>query len=611
MSRDDLRALTADQLARLANRGLVNRAAADLDAGRGPTVEEADGTLTGVFPDGARAVIGRDAARPLGTCTCGASMCRHRVGTVLAYQRAAPAAAEAEAWDPGAVTDEVLRAACPEDAFRRAEALLRGSCVVTTEPGTVPVARLPTCTVQFMVPRELAFARCDCARTTGCEHVVLAVWAFRARPDGGVAELGAASGASPSVLDAVEAALVAWVTRGVAEHGPELATARIAAERAGYVWLADGLEALERQREWYADRSARFDAAACAYGVGELAARIRTAARRGELPPAFVLGASEAREAVVDTMRWLGLGARLDADGDRRSVEVFLADPLDGEVLVVLKDWTFPEAAPNGPALGEKYASSRMSLSALAGQEVVVRGARRRANGVVDLGTARSMKPTVYAGPPRWGELPEPLRVPDLAAHARRIAEMPPSVLGPRRLGGRIRVLAVEAVDDAGYVAADQEAVAVVRDAAGARARVRTTWRTVAPGAPSALLSAVDEGLRFVAGELRQRTDGWDLAAVGLATDARQITPDLAPERPIRTAPAAALPEEPVAALVRSAADLVERAAHQGLRAIDPGPVARRLEEGGMRRLAAAVRGAVDPRGLLDLAVVMAVAGDR
>jgi hypothetical protein len=118
-------------------------------------------------------------------------------------------------------------------------------------------------------------------------------------------------------------------------------------------------------------------------------------------------------------------------------------------------------------------------------------------------------------------------------------------------------------------------------------------------------------GLGYVAGELRQRTEGWFLGGVGLATDPRQITPDLSPERPIRTAPAAPLPEEPVAALVRSAADLVERAAHQGLRAIDPTPVAQRLEEAGMRRLAAAVRGAVDPRGLLDLAVVVAVAGDR
>ncbi|MEU6239160.1 hypothetical protein ABZ885_40075, partial [Kitasatospora sp. NPDC047058] len=53
--RADLLALTPDTLAALANRGLVKRAAKDVDSGAGPQVEcAADGSVLGVHPDGSR-----------------------------------------------------------------------------------------------------------------------------------------------------------------------------------------------------------------------------------------------------------------------------------------------------------------------------------------------------------------------------------------------------------------------------------------------------------------------------------------------------------------------------------------------------------------------------
>ena len=53
MTRTDLLALTPDTLAALANRGLVKRAAKDLDAGAGPDLEvTGDHTVHGRFPDG-------------------------------------------------------------------------------------------------------------------------------------------------------------------------------------------------------------------------------------------------------------------------------------------------------------------------------------------------------------------------------------------------------------------------------------------------------------------------------------------------------------------------------------------------------------------------------
>lgn len=92
MTRHDLLALTPDTLASLANRGLVKRAAKDLDAGKGPAVSVgADGSVLGRFTDGTEAVLAPGAGLEPANCTCDApGVCRHLIATVLGYQRTAP-----------------------------------------------------------------------------------------------------------------------------------------------------------------------------------------------------------------------------------------------------------------------------------------------------------------------------------------------------------------------------------------------------------------------------------------------------------------------------------------------------------------------------------------
>ncbi|MFD7735876.1 hypothetical protein ACFV6F_36505 [Kitasatospora phosalacinea] len=97
--RADLLALDADTLAALANRGLVKRAARELEAGAGPSVAlGADGEVSAAFPDGSRTALPVGVPLEGGTCSCPApGVCRHLVGLVLAYQaqaRTEPPAAE-------------------------------------------------------------------------------------------------------------------------------------------------------------------------------------------------------------------------------------------------------------------------------------------------------------------------------------------------------------------------------------------------------------------------------------------------------------------------------------------------------------------------------------
>ncbi|NEA24335.1 hypothetical protein, partial [Actinomadura bangladeshensis] len=98
-TRADLLSLTPDALAALANRGLVKRAAKDLDAGGGPAITAApDGGIAGTFPDGTETCLPAGAGLEAATCSCAATgTCRHRICLVLAYQRTAAPAAEPDA----------------------------------------------------------------------------------------------------------------------------------------------------------------------------------------------------------------------------------------------------------------------------------------------------------------------------------------------------------------------------------------------------------------------------------------------------------------------------------------------------------------------------------
>ncbi|MFE3556307.1 hypothetical protein ACFXKW_15785 [Streptomyces sp. NPDC059193] len=219
-ARPDLLALDSGTLISLANRGLVKRAAKELDAGAGAVLStDADrdgdgdghgdgdgdgpGTLRGRFPDGTEVSLPPGAGLDRGSCTCGApGICRHLIGLVLACQRAATEAPDASAaggtgsaapdgpaaepWSPGSLDDEALSAAVGARAVTAARrTLARGYTARLHHPTAgAPAARaeLPTCTVRFPVPGPdgIGHAVTDATDARRGEVIALAVWAFRA-----------------------------------------------------------------------------------------------------------------------------------------------------------------------------------------------------------------------------------------------------------------------------------------------------------------------------------------------------------------------------------------------------------------------------------------------
>lgn len=567
--RADLLALTPDSVASLANWGLVKRALKEIEAGQGPSLaEEDDGTVVGTFPDGAIARLTPGKTLRDTRCSCPATgVCRHRVATALAYPSFASATAAGASsetsddeartapafvrWSPGAIADEQLDTLGRRTLDEAKAARRRGAVIVVRrarEEEPTPSAELPSCTVRFLVPNELAYARCDCRLAQGCAHVALAVWAFREADvrDPNAIELtielrdvGAVAAESGPLDDAVELArhlVIDGVSQAREALGQRFARVREALGKRGQVWPQDALDELERALVRYRSRSARYRAEDVLSLCAELEARRRASRVEGAaLPATHVLGTSERHETALDHLRLVGLGGRVEADGNAREVEVFLADPDTGAVLVCGKEWSFEPPAPNDPPIPDAASLARRKVAGatfaqLASGQVVSRAVKRRANRSITFGNATGST-SVVPQTGDWDRLPAPLRASGVEALLRHRADRAPRFLRPRVLADDLHVLPIAEVLDARWEPAEQAVIAVLVDPEGGVLTLVAPHRGVAPNADHALSAALagrHGKVRFVAGEVRVRGGDVVMTPTAIACD-RVIAPAFAP----------------------------------------------------------------------------------
>ncbi|MCX4744451.1 hypothetical protein OG455_02775 [Kitasatospora sp. NBC_01287] len=609
--RADLLALTPETLAALANRGLVKRAAKELDAGGGPQLGvDADGAVDGRFPDGTRTVLPPGTDLAAGHCDCGApGVCRHRIGLVLAYQRTATAQSAAQpteqattqpttqpteqatthptaqlaapppaftAWSPGACDDEALATAIGPRALaaaRRGHNRGYPARLHRPTPGA-PTAQveLPTCTVRFPVPGQLGYAITEAGADQRGEVIALAVWAFRAADERGLldpyVQLDVGGAPDPArggaeLAAALELADELLLT-GTAHAGPVLGAAvlrvrdRLAA--ASLHWPAGALTELGEQLADHAARGAGFRPERVALLLAELHARHRAAAHGDATARAQLLGTREAGETALRRVRLTALGCRIGGGARRRVAQLFLAHPEAGVVLVLRRQW---EPAEGQQALGPELAGRRLAgstLGALAAGNVVSESATRSASRTVAIARGRIAATSVTPVGTAWTELPEPLLVRDFAAHVARLDRLPPALLRPRVEAEAVHVVEIAGVEELGYDPAEQQLRAVLRDAAGRRATLLATHNPYAPGALDALATALAGEVRLLSGTLRRSGGGLLLDPLAVLTadgvtvlDLASTTstgPEPAPAEPTPTAPFAAdpTPADPISA---------------------------------------------------------------
>ncbi|WP_354702152.1 hypothetical protein DSM112329_02505 [Paraconexibacter sp. AEG42_29] len=614
--RADVLALDDDALASLANRGIVKRASREVADGRGPAVTDDAGTLTATFADGTLVVLPPSTVLEEARCSCPASgVCRHRVMLVLAYRAAGDdggagdppaadepaaagdpgadaAAAGAAAWSPGAFTDAELEAHLgtrPLAAARRAQrAGYRARVRRATAADPIASVELASCTVRFLVARELGYARVDAARGERADAVALAVWACRTADASGdaaaVVELqvgGTGSAAGGSGAEPVLAVIEDLLADGVAATAPAAATAIAAVRRAleavNLRWHVDLLDDLADQVDAYRTRSARYDPALAAAYAAEAIARHRSATGGGAALRVQVLGTEETAETPLRLLRLTGLGARVHGDESSRTVEVYLAH---GEARVVLALRRRADAgggaAPTAAELGRRKAG-RARLSAIAAGNVVTESAVRAANRIVRIADSRVARTTVAPSGGRWDDLPPDLVVEDLEAEAARLAALPPSLVRARVVADTVRAVRVTAVEDLHFRPGTQQLVATIRAPHGT-ARLVASHSAATPGAIDALARALsgDTGeVRFVAGHLRRAGGGVDLEPTAVAAGSDVVVPAFAEASGEALGAGAPAPDDALAAAVSEALALTAELVHRGHRHLAPGWAAR------------------------------------
>ncbi|MFS8103042.1 hypothetical protein LFM09_38525, partial [Lentzea alba] len=443
MTRPDLLALTPDALAALANRGLVKRAAKELDAGAVPALDtDPTGTVQGKFPDGTTTTLPPNTTLDAAECSCGATgVCRHRIAVVLTYQRVTETSTPASLWSPATVTDEDLAALMGERTLRRARRALQAGYRAklrhpTTEDQTAQ-AELPTCTVTFLVPGDLSYVHTDAVNRD--EAMALAVWAFREADTTGTDTVDV--GGSPTTatdLTAVTDLLDQLLLDGATNASEVLDAAwhrlhrDLTAQRLH--WPAAVITDLLAQLTAYRTRSADYAAEQFAALLTELHARTTATGPRTE-----ILGPDEPAETPLKRVRLTALGARLRT---ATTADVYFAS---GDVVLVQRDTPL--------RTGKRLAASN----------VVSESATRSASRAVTLKTSRVAKTSLTPVGTAWDHLPQALVIDDYAAAAAHLAELPPRQVRARVEAELVRAVRVTEVTDLAYDPAAQRLTATLR----------------------------------------------------------------------------------------------------------------------------------------------------
>lgn len=522
--RPDLLALSPDDLAALANRGLVKRAQREQEAGE-LTVEwdvGADGTIRATWSDTVTCVLPGSGTVRDAKCSCGAfELCRHVLRTVLAWQHRASSGllhtsgSASEPWDPGRLEDAALEKQVPRAVLNRAARLQSQGVLAELLRSAKPSARFhcPGHTVRFPVPDDLRYAQCSCADPAPCVHAVLAVRSFRLlAPEAasGVVSAGPLDPlVPPEVLDAAASCVEELVTEGLAQLPAAWRdrARRVAGEcaSASLVWPAQILEELAEDLERYVARDAVFSPAQTLERAGELLLRVDAIrAGRAPIPQAFIRGMTSDKGSELGAARLIGLGATATESRRSTRLTVFLQDCDSGNVMTLVKELAETGDSARKPfhELGRASAVKGASLAALAAGQLITQGGRRTPSGRLMLGRARAaVNPQAYA----WEQLKAPVLVEDFTELGARLRLLPPASFRPRREAADFHVCPIGTVTHAQFDPSSNAIVAGVLDRAGKAATLAHPWTSRGEPGAEKLLRVLRSGATplFVAGFVR------------------------------------------------------------------------------------------------------------
>jgi hypothetical protein len=517
MPRSDLHALTADDLVTLANRGLLRRAERDLES-ETPTMEEKDnGTIQARWSDGSICTLPPGAVFSARLCTCLAtSVCRHLLGTVIAYQRQTQKAeppSPTTPWDPGAIDDAALAQHFKKPALNQAHQWFDAGQVIELVRSCKPLAHFHTLghTVRYLVPGELAYARCNCTETPPCRHALLGVLAFRRLPPDamyGLIESGEVPRVDGQLLAELELAIAELLEQGLSGFSTvqvgRVRRLELACRGADLIWPAEILAELLLEHERYSSRDARFSGVRAVELLSELCTRLDAITHpTGAVPQLFVRGAHKDRPSAVNSAQLVGMGTSVQLQ--RRGVRLlsYFQDATTGDVLTVTREFPDPDSgvAPRPFAeLARSTALKEIPFTTLGASQILVRGGKRNPNRQFLLGRATlAVHPQTF----QWQNLRAPVLIEDYEELFAHLNTLPPAALRPRHFGDNFFVFAVASVERVEYVSSEQAVRTILRDAQGHTLRLQHPYTSRSASGSEALLAHLQSQTpRFVAGSV-------------------------------------------------------------------------------------------------------------
>jgi hypothetical protein len=252
-----------------------------------------------------------------------------------------------------------------------------------------------------------------------------------------------------------------------------------------------------------------------------------------------------------------------------------------------------------------------MPLHRLAASQLVTKAARRRANGMITIGSAASHTSALPLAGSAWDSLGSPLRQPDLPSLRAYLRNLPPDFVRPLQAIEHVHVLPLGEILAVQWDAASQAlcAYVVVGAASGDDAGEHTLLLALAhdkaaPSAIDALAAALagEYGAPLaVAGSVGRRGGELCMTPLGILTESGLIVPQLAAAEPARAmAPAGARSPDPLNALLARVNEMLAHCLRQGLRhqgsaAIErAAALARALRAAGLVRCAEALSAAFE-----------------
>ncbi|NHZ97298.1 SWIM zinc finger family protein [Massilia sp. CCM 8734] len=613
-TRTDLLELSVDALTALSNAGFVKRAQKDVFEGKLPEIEQQpDGAVLARYPDGITTTLPPGLPLREARCSCPATgLCRHRVTLVLAYQSkyaggASEAVADAVPWCPSTLAGAVDL--LPRVTLDQARRMAGARPAIRLTAGSTPNARLPMCDVRFLSRTSLALARCDCKQAENCAHIALAVWAFaqgeRQQPgfSSMTVELDLAADAAPTPVQdgasAVEAivALASQLWLDGTSQNPLILDTRFEkalqeASQLGWRWVVEALTQLRQAVAGQHARASNADPATLLHLVSMLMARLGAARARTPLPASQILGMGVSGEVALDHLRLVPMGSQCWSDEAVDGVRMIWADPDTLAVTVMEKTWPRADSGATPVALRDRRLVG-MPLHRLAASQIITRAAKRRANGLLTVGTGATQTSALPLSGGAWDTLASPLRQPDVASLRAHLRSLPPDFVRPLHAIEHVHVVPVAALVDCLWDAASQTLCARVQLAAGDDnlLLLRLRHDAATPGAIDALARALADDPLAVAGSVSSEAGQLSMTPLAVLTAQGLQVPQLAAQgTPVNLARGQGDDKSALHALLEGTMNLLAQSLRQGVRHQGDGAVARATEQASALRAAGLAR---------------------